>query len=277
MSRTAPVGMALYVRHITRSKHGTPKAFAAHHRDHGMKWVAIGGPWHDERGRRFINKPDVSKRYLDACADAGLDAYVWGYPWQGREEQFAEDMKACAGDHDRSLLDPELGANPSRSRRAAPMRRANQHAADLVRHCRERFRVVGLSTYGSGVRIGWFPMKAFLEAGVDFAGGQTYIEDKRIDPSIEDYVKAIAKYAPGTPLVPNYGVYNFVRKGGKRRAIRKTPEQLIAHLSEFIDEGEPVEAMIGWAENFAGKVQWKTLARFAEWMERGACVLPPAT
>lgn len=278
-----PTGLALYVRSISRSRHGTPKQLAKRLADHGLGWVAIGGPWHDQRGNRLINSVDEVRRYSDACAREGVQPYVWGYPWQGSEELFADRMAACSRDHGLVLLDPELGSNPTRSTRPGPMRRAEDHARAVVEGVRERgARVVGLSTFGLVVRgQRWFPLEAFLAAGVDFAGGQTYTSNRHVDASMDMFAEAID--GRGIALVPNFGTYSFVKRdaskplrGSNRRAVSKTPAELHAHLAEFVDSPHAVTAMIGWAENFVTKGQWAELARFAEWMHRGACVLPAA-
>lgn len=291
-----PEGLALYVRRIQK-RHGSPEDFALKCRDHGMGWMAIGGPWQDaKRGTRFINDPKTCNRYLDALAKEEIEPWVWGYPWQGQEDEFADAMGKCAGDHDRALLDPELGSNPERSKHAHAMRKANVHAKTVVQQIKYRgFSQCGLSTYGSGPRIGWFPMEAFIEALVGefgrrcFVGGQTYTENRAVDPSMEDFIAAVRNADAGwnigdeVALVPNFGLYKWAKKDPSkpltrhnRRATKKTAEELYWHLGEFIDDAEPVRALIGWAENFANRSLWETMGRFAEQMRRGACVLPEA-
>lgn len=297
-----PKGLALYVRRISRSRHGTPKAFAKKCADNGLRWMALGGLWQEKRANgqvssRMINGADTIKRYSDALEAKGVIPWVWGYPWLGHEARFAESMYKVAR---RVLIDPELGSNPTRSRKGAGKAKADAHAAFLIERLAgmDAFEEVGLSTFGSGWRMGWFPLLAFTKAlikhygGRTFIGGQTYTDDGTIDRSTADMQKAIRAAGgevtrPGQALlgdcevVPNYGLYTWTKDGkrGKRRpgarAVGKTPEELRSHLYEFIDEGEPIDAMIGWAENFVNKPKiWKELARFADMMERGACRLP---
>lgn len=291
-----PQGLGLYVRRIKRSRHGTPAEFADKCAAHGLGWMAIAGPWHDARGQRSMNDPRTVRRYLDALAERDVEPFVWGYPWQGTEREFVEEMRRCAGDHRRGLLDSERGANPVRSKARRHMERAEDHAKLLVETMAEQgFDTCGLSSYGSGVRSRWFPMEAFVHslldhfAGRGFVGGQTYTEDRRVDPSMEDYLSILeetgARRGPGgdIELVPNFGLYDFVKRdpdkplrGSNRKAVRKKPDELLKHLSEFIDEAEPVYALIGWAENFVTARTWAVLQRFGGWMERGACTLPAA-
>lgn len=288
-------GLAFYVRAIG-SRHGTPASFAAKCADHGLKWVALAGPWHHVRNGRLttglMNDPKKVRAFANALAKRGIAPFVWGYPWQGSEAIFARQMRECAGDFPYGLLDPELGSNPSRSRAAGPMRAANDHARVLVAHMAEvGFDVCGLSTFGSGVRMRWFPFKAFLDALIEhfrfrtFVGGQTYTDNARVDPSIHDFYKAVheAGYSMrDLELVPNYGLYKWVPKDPakpvspkNRLAKSKTGPELLVHLDDFVDNAEPVDALIGWAENFMTAAQWTVLQRFAERMARGACRLPP--
>lgn len=290
-------GTALYLRRIKKSRHGTPEDFALKCADHGLGWMAIAGPWHDHNGPRLINKPSKVRAYMDALAKNGVEPWVWGYPYQGSEALFAHQMRECAGDHKRALLDPELGSNPSRDSEGPGKERANEHAHSLVNHiARIGFTECGVSTFGSGWRMGWFPLLAFTKAllidfrGKCFIGGQTYTDDGVIDRSIADMIK-VAKAADSDvviahagasnfdiEVVPNFGTYLWDTKSGKRKpgakARSKTPAELMWHLSEFIDDGEPVDAMIGWAENFMNKKLWRELAKFNGMLARGACRLP---
>ncbi len=300
-----PKGTATYVRHITTKRHGTPKQFAKKCADHGLSWIALGALWQDVKdGRptnRMINKAETIERYGDALAAKGLDVSVWGYPWIGREEQFVERMSSVAL-WGRVLLDPEKGANPTHSAKGAGKKAANDHAAKLV----ELFGDVdldelGLSTFGSGWRMGWFPLLAFTKAlikhfgGRCFIGGQTYTDDAVIDRSIGDMAKCIVKAGgvviipeaehnpppnEGVEIVPNCGNYTWELNGkrGKRRkgakVKAKTAAEFRAHLHEFIDDDEPIDAVICWAENFMTNATRDEYARFADLMARGACRLP---
>lgn len=286
MPSYTPTGLALYLRAIS-SDHGTPKQLAKKFADHGATWVAIGGPWHDARtGKRgLMNKPETVKRYADAFHERDIEPYVWGYPWQGSEELFADQMHACSGEYLRALLDPELGSNPEHATKGSGKRRADEHATKLVTLMSQRFAggVCGLSTFGSGVRMKWFPLRAFAIALSEhfpmrsFLGGQTYTDDKNIDPSIADFLRVIDELGgvENIALVPNFGTYAWVPATAtkKRRARSKTPTEMDAHFMEFIDEEEPVDALIGWAENFMTPPLWTSFARMAERMQRGACRL----
>ena len=294
-------GVGLYVRHITGSRR--PRDIAKQFADHGLRWAALGVLWQEEHeGRvrsRFINKPDRLRSVAEALEEAGVRAWYWGYPWQGEEQHFVDVMTAAAAPTGgRVLMDPELGSNPTRSSSGLGKRKADLHAERLVELFAQNpeIQALYLSTFGNGWRIGWFPLLAFTRALVKHfggragIGGQTYTDNGRIDMSIADMQKVILKAggvvarpgdapAPGQiEVVPNFGTYRWNTANEPRtpgaKAIPKSPIELRAHLYEFVDEDEPVDALIGWAENFMNRALWDELARFADAMARGACRLP---
>lgn len=287
MTASIPTGLALYVRRIDPARHGTPAQLAKKFADNGARWVAIGGPWHDADSRGLMNSPETCQRYADAFAAKGMLPFVWGYPWMGDEERFADQMDACAGPHNLGLLDPELGSNPIRAVSGPGKARADAHATKLVGLMAERFApgAVGLSTFGSGVRMKWFPTVAFVRALAEkfprrsFVGGQTYTDDGAIDGSIGDFVALVERVGGGlgnVAVVPNFGTYAKAGKkaDGSTKYRPKTAAEMDAHFLEFIDEGEPVHGMIGWAENFMTPELWRSFAKMAERMARGATTLP---
>ena len=280
-----PQGLAWYVRRLSR-RHGTPTEFAKRCFDSGLSWVALGGVWQEPRDSvsRRINPVQKVKDYAGALEALGIEPWVWGYPWMGHEEAFCKMMVDYGVP--RILLDPELGANPERIAKGTGKRKADKHAHDLVELFGGYPEVdeLGLSTFGSGWRIGWFPLLAYTKAlgecfpGKSFIGGQTYTDDATIDRSIADMLKVIDKAKVDMEVVPNYGLYRWDTRTGRKtkgaKAKPKTAEQLRLHLYEFIDEAEPVDALIGWAENFATLELRRELRRFADMMARGACTLP---
>ena len=282
MPNAAPDGLALYLRRISQGEHGSPQQLAKKFADHGATWIAIAGPWHDAGQKKMINSADTCLRYADAMAAKGIKPFVWGYPWLGSEERFADEMDACAGPRNNALLDPELGSNPIRAVSGPGKARADAHATKLVGLMAERFApgCCGLSTFGSGVRMKWFPTVAFAKALAEkfprrtFIGGQTYTDDGVIDNSIADFTRLVQTHGGGLgnmQVVPNFGTY---AKTGPGKYRPKTVVEMNAHFLEFIDEGEPVSSMIGWAENFMTPELWRSFAKMAERMKRGATTLP---
>lgn len=274
---TGPRGLALYVRAIRKSRHGTPAAFAKRCADHGLGWIALGGAWHDQKGERWINRPSTIHRYADALAARGVDPYVWAYPAADRVELFVEHAAQAMGPSVAGLLlDPELAMNPSRrkSRRAA----GERAAAKLIRDLRAIVldgRPLGSSTYGRPPR--WMPIHPFLTE-VDFTGGQHYTRSaaqtaRDVEWWAAELAGVVAPAERVPRLVPNFGTYRWKTVNGKRRAKSKTPAELDEHLGTFIGVDARIDTLIGWAENFVTSAQWKTLARWADWIDRGVCRL----
>ncbi|MBO6937520.1 MAG: hypothetical protein JJ863_21280 [Deltaproteobacteria bacterium] len=270
-----PRGLAVYVRRMSTSSHGTPAEFAARMKACGLRWIALAGPWHELRDGRvrtgMMNPVERIHAYGDALEDAGIQVYVWGYPWLGHSELFVEQI-AAAAKWGRVLLDPELGANPSKAATGSRKALANAEAELVVRRCANAgVKVCGLSTFGNGYRIGWFPLVAYARAlaehfpGRSFIGGQTYTSNDAVDPSKADMLALIARDRLEVELVPNFGLYK--RVGAERTVKRRTARDLLEHLQEFVDDPVPVRALIGWAENFLHDETEKALSRFDDAME----------
>lgn len=294
---TVPTGMSVYVRRISKSRHVDPKAFAEKCAQHGLTWVALMGAWQDpdeSLPHRLVNTETTLVRYARALHDVGIQPWIWGYPWQGMEELFAEDMCNAAHACDAHiLLDPELGANPTRAKRGPGKQRANDHAKRVVELIATHTHApaqLGLSTFGRGWKIPWFPLLAYTQAliehypGKTFVGGQTYTDNRVVDTSIADMrevieraggqvMRAATPIDRGCAIVPNYGLYLWRTHNGRRapgaKARSKTKEELAHHLMEFVNEKEPVNALIGWAENFLTPSLWGEIARFSRTMARG--------
>jgi hypothetical protein len=272
--------LALYVRSIKKSRHGTPKAFAKLCADNGLRWVALGGPWHDVRKvvptEIWINRPSTIKRYADALSAAEVKPHVWGYPWHDRVEEFVRDMSRCTGGSIVGwLLDPELG-----------LKRHPAAARELVRLCRERnpYLSLGFTSYGLPHGHRTFPFDEFAEPGgfypfkeCDYGSPQLYDMPKvRVRKGMTDYA------ALGFDVVvPSYGTYKWVKRDlskpmnrKNRRAVPMPVAELDAHMQDFMVSEVPVRAMVGWAENFVGRPQWRVLAKWAELLQRGALALP---
>jgi hypothetical protein len=263
--------MALYVRAIRRSRHGTPKQFARRCADNGLKWIALGGPWHDRKGERWINSPETIKRYADALSNAEVKPHIWFYPWHDSIERIVDQVESCLNGSIVGVLpDPELGL---KKKRAA--------AALLMSLLRERFpyMTVGFTSYGLPRGHYTFPWSEFAEPDIfdpmveaDYGSPQLYDEKRsRIIDSIEAY-----QQLGFDRIVPSYGLYTWVPRDktkrlsrANRKAVPMSVGQFDAHMHAFVDVGVPIEAMIGWAENFATRPLWARLAEWAERMERG--------
>jgi hypothetical protein len=278
-----PTGIGLYLRALKIKTVADARALGKKFSDNGLSWVAVAGPWHDRAGERWMNPPATVQRALDGIACCGIGAHVWGYPWWDRVEKFVDDMCLASG---RGvglagwLLDPELGLK-GHTEEATRLFRQSRAALDAVG---EPSVVLGLTSYGLPRGHRNFPFAAFGKPGkagrlleCDYGSPQLYdVPAGRVLEGLADY----AKIGFDT-VVPSFGCYRFVKRdpglpltGANRKAVPKTPEELEAHLMDFVRSPVPVRGMIGWAENFVGPGQWRVLARWAELLRRGAGALP---
>ena len=273
-------GTAAYIRAITGTR--TPSELADRMQACGFSWCAIGAVWQQATTggpirTGLINTPEKIGRYAAALEKRGIDTFVWGYPWLTKEAEFVTAMGRAMAvlAKPQTLLDPELGANPSKSTGKLAMQKAADGAKKIVNGLRALPRKplkIGMSTYGIPPRF--FPLDAYLDLSLDFVGGQTYKDNATIDKSIALFRMHMdtAPAAKHTQLVPNFGLFSETPTGGVRS---KYPEELRSHLYEFVDDPEPIDGMIGWAENFITVKQIPVLKTFSESMRRGACLLPP--
>src|SRR5258706_517386 len=171
MTEQVVTGTALYFRAISNTY--TPQKLVEHCQKLGLSWAAIGAVWQqpDKATKRLktsmMNSVEKCRLFLDALALAGIAPYVWGYPWDGGTDEFIRLMDEASGDHKNFLLDPELGMAPRMARSSpAEIAHSKAMAAKIVSELRSRHaKRIGLSTYG--VVQHWFPLDAFLRAGLD--------------------------------------------------------------------------------------------------------------
>jgi len=266
----APKGMGLYIRAFQK-RHGTPNEFAKKLADNGLLWSAIGGPWHDGSGDRWINSPDTIKRYAEAMARHGVTPHIWGYPWHGRINTFVDELQSCMiPEIEGWLHDPELG-----------LKNHPEDARLLVKRSREQnpYYVIGFTSYGLPRGHGTFPFDEFAEPDVydpviecDYGSPQLYdTPPKRILEGMREYSELGFDV-----VIPSFGNYKFVKKdptlplrGSNRRAVSLSADELTRHLNYFMESEVPVNAMIGWAENFVHRAQWRVIAEHAELLNAG--------
>jgi len=264
---------------LSRKRHGSPAQFAKKCVTNGLRWIALGGPWHDQHGNRWINKPSTIWAYAAALSKVGVAVHVWGYPWWDRVDEFVADMAKCTTEDVMGwLLDPELG-----------LKNHPDEASKLVKLCRQRDSaiVLGFTSYGLSKGHPTFPWAAFAKKGMsdptkecDYGSPQLYDTPKnKVIQGMSEYVSIGFDY-----LIPSFGLYKWVKRdpslgprlpNGKRNrmAVPLLAPELDAHLLSFVDSDVPVQGMIGWAENFCTPALWRVLKQWSERLDRGACAL----
>lgn len=280
----APQGLGLYLRALLARRHGSPKQLAKRLHDHRISWVAIGGPWHDspKKGDRWINSPERIERYAVELENVGVEVHIWGYPWHDRVDQFVDDMVACTSTDVISgwLLDPELGFKKHPAEARTLFHKSRQALLEI-----NPYNLLGMTSYGIPAGHKSFPFDQFADdrsqgnpfVEVDYGSPQLYyLPERRVADGLEQWADL-----GFDEVAPSFGCYLFVQKDPEipystrnRKAVSKTGSQLDEHLSHFVSTNVSVRSLIGWAYNFVDAAQWRVLARWSEWLDRGACALP---
>jgi hypothetical protein len=276
MKTAPPKGIGLYVRRLTRKRHLSPREFAKKCAEYRIQWLALGGPWHDKRGEKFINPPETIEEYAYALHDVGVSVHIWGYPWHDRIDMFIEHMSACTSEVIQGwLLNPEIG-----------LKKHPKEASELFKKARASnpYRILGMSSYGIPQAHKTFPFDAFAE------------KDMEGDPSVECDYGSCQLYAMSRQMihrgmkswdrlgfdhvVPSFGNYKWVSRGSgevttkNRKAVPLSAAELRAHLTDFTVSSVQFDAMVGWAENFVTTAQWKELSKWAKRYEETGSFSP---
>lgn len=276
-------GIGIYLRGLTPKKHGDPEEAAKKAVDHGVSQVFIMGPWQEPKnGRMRILQGNLRRdwlKYADAFANAGVSVGIWGYPWVGGEVDFVESMKKFTrGPVTSWLLDPEVGYKwkvpgaPNALERTddvitkGGITEGPETSEALIRKCaselvslsKEVGVELGLTSYGVASWHRQLPWNEFTR-GIDFFSPQLYsVEPRIVTKGLEDW-RQFGSRVPMVPSVPLFG--------------KKSGSALHEHLSSFIDTKHDVQGFIFWSWRQASKEEWKTIERWASWIESGVCSL----
>jgi hypothetical protein len=217
-----PTGTGMFVRSLVHT--GTPDECVAFMQSHGITWLAVMAIWQNEtEPSNRVNK-NLHQEYGDALRAAGLGYWVWGYPWPGKESEFADALLAAA---DASgalgvIIDPE---KPYRGTKGA----GKLLVDNLMPACAERDILLGFTSYGSPWYFRDFPWGEFTDA--HFAINQAYDAENRGDPAYpsksQDAYRALGYHT----LIPGLG------------AFAKTEAQV---LDLFRNTPQPHGALIWW-------------------------------
>jgi hypothetical protein len=282
-------GIGIYMRGLGSKWHRSPAKAAKRAADHGVSFVAIMGCWQEWRKGKYRNVgQDSAKvaRYADAFDAKGIRVWLWGYPWGGNEVQFTETMFETGKDSLIAgwVLDPELGykwkgrqrgvtmrGQPEAIRGAKPGGTKDERTAQAARLRGRTLDMLrseqGLcvTSYGMAKYHPTFPWKEFSVVGI--GSPQLYsVNAKQVDQGIAQW-RALG-WENIVPSVPAYG--------------RNDGIHMHAHLSNFVDGNENIDGFIFWSwrqlssrkgSAGSGMSEWDVLARWSDWLKRGACVL----
>lgn len=292
-------GVGLYIRGLSSTAHGTPEEAAKRAVDHGLKHVAILAVWQDLKDGKVRHLAGNLRRdrflpYAEAFRDAGLAVGFWFYPWGGHEARLLEDLEDASEKFapDFYLDDGELGHKwSSRSKfvdAAGTMRGGQREAMKGVKaKGRKETRIaqvdrlhkglhdlsmmfgakhgIGVTAYGIANYHPTFPWGTKLR-GADFFSPQLYrASPEKIDLGIAqwyEHARADRDVVERSmlPSIPTFG--------------QNSGADLDGYLGSFMDAANGVDGFIGWSWRQTSRLEWRTLARWAERLQRGAMTLP---
>jgi hypothetical protein len=106
--------VGVYIRGLSVNRQGTPKAAAKKAKDHGVSFVPILAIWQNKDNTLFSNGrgADLIIKYAEAFKAAGIDPWIWGYPWAGKHTEYVDRMSAVTekcSNGEKVLLPPMYG------------------------------------------------------------------------------------------------------------------------------------------------------------------------
>jgi len=277
MANQNPTGVGIYLR--ATGPMPPPKQAAKTAKDAGVSFVAFYVVQQDvSKGKprtTMITSVEDVKRYGDAFATAGINPWLWGYPWAGREDEFVDKMKAATtGNVVGWILDPELGykwkgsgtragqkeadpdAPPPTGSKAA-MQAAVATLMDKSLGALADKHGLGVTSYGMADYHKNFPWAEFVASENFEAAGWGSPQLYDVSPDQIDQGIASWRALGWTHLVPS--VPAFGTKSGAK---------LHDFLSSFVDGSEAISGFIVWSWPQISPDEWRVFRRWADWFER---------
>lgn len=249
--RHQPTGVGVYVSEISQRGMGTPEQAARRCADHGVSFVALLACWQNDAASHIdSNRADLAAdRYAAAFREAGIDVWVWGYPWGAPSQitRFVQRMREAASDAGAVgvILDPELGFKGEGAR----------YTRDLVDQTIDSLNEsLGLIVTSYPIPQ-WHPDMAWdVLGGVGCGSPQTY----SVDPATAS--RAVAAW----------------RALGWKHIVQSVPTfgdraQTAQHLASYIDAiDDAADALCFWQWSTTNNAEWDVIKAVAERFARKA-------
>lgn len=196
----APRGKGVFVRSLVSCSGfcKTPEGMAAKLKSLGISWVALIGE--DESGQVSTMYPELLPEYVRALKRAGLQVWLWGWPFPGQVDAFASKVGGLARELDVAGVIVNAEKPFYHSRHAAAAR-------DLMQKTKAASggKPIGLTSYGGGPpHHPRFPWAAFAETS-DFGIPQIYDTLHRLPSDYPSDSVAAWKRAGFRTVVPIWG------------------------------------------------------------------------
>jgi hypothetical protein len=279
---THPKGIGFYGRELSTSSHGTPKGFADKLVAAKASYVVLLACWQDKINgtpRQQNQNTDRTLQYANAARAAGIDVWIWGFPWLNREHEYFDQLDAVLeagkGLFTGVVHDPEVSYRNRLAKKATGKGQAEANHtfvaegtsvqvftgatvlidldADLVK--KHGIAPSGITSYGIA---DWHPLawSALSRLGA-WGSPQLYsVTPRQVDQGIEQWRKNGFKTI--IPSVPLFGM-NSAGKLGQ-------------YLGAFVDGTENVDGFIFWSFQQMSAYEQKVIAKFSEEFAARACL-----
>jgi len=217
------------------------------------------------------------ERYSDGLANAGVNPWVWGYPWWDRPDEWLERIASCiTGSTAGVVINAELGVkgHPQVARMIfSELRAANPSLCIAL----SSYGVARWHGDGKPETISDFPWEAFADPK---SVGSPQLECDCSMPQVYELPERLMKMALNQHsdlgfdhIVPSFGAFHHVTTpvsdgGTKRMAVAYLPHELRIHLNQLIacQRTMPFDGAICWADNWlmSRPALWTVIAEYAE-------------
>jgi len=239
--------IGVYIRGIKKSRNN-PYEIADHLTTHGISFAVFMVIWQEAttKNSRFVNTK-VLAEWSKIFHEAGIETWIWGYPWCGHEDVFVKRLewakKECSGRLRGIILDPELGYQGHKVGRSE----AKFGATTLINgvlDTMDESTLLGVTSFGAGHVHGTFPWSEFC-AG--FGSPQFYKTTNltQISKGLAHWVRS--GWSEIYPSVPAFGqnsgtklrdYINLIEDCAKNSGIKMTIPGYIVWSLKQLDGGE---------------------------------------
>ena len=247
--------IGVYARELSVAQMGTPTEAAEKAAKYGLAFVPMLCCWQERNSTARRNSKDL-KAYAEAFTAAGVEPWIWGYPWAGRENEFLAateaSIESMAGLCRGVILDPELGYQFKSSSEMRARLGAVSLVAGTINLLNESMGL-GTTSYGGAHVQARFP---WVEFRAGFGSPQFYTAERA------DMALGLARwgelYTDLIPSIPAYGPNSGLALDAYLRLI-----------GDRVPATSALRGFIAWSWPQMGPVEWSTLARWSR-VEQGA-------
>lgn len=234
--------LGVYIRAITIS-YGGSRAVAEKAKNAGLTFVPIMAIWQEADKTKLINTRKLED-YAEALTEVGVEPWIWGYPWVGKETEFIERVQwakaTCRGMLRGVLIDPELGYQFKSSSEHEARSGATKLVNGIIDVLDESIDA-GTTSYGGYHLQGRFPREEFR---LGFGSPQFYTAtDAEIEAGMSKWEDLFDEIVPSVPAYgPNSG----------------------ANLPAYLEKIGPCDGYVFWSWPQMSEIEWSIACDLAQ-------------